>query len=145
MRTTHVKASDTDQRWYLFDASEHILGRMAAEIATKLIGKDRPTYTPSEGGNTHVVVVNAAKARFTGAKDDQKEYQTYSGYPGGQYVWPLATLRDRRPKDIVTLAVRRMLPKNRLGHDLLRNLKVYADGEHPHAAQKPEKVEPTLS
>lgn len=145
MRTTHVKASDTEARWFLYDASEHVLGRMAAEIATRLIGKDRPTYTPSETGNTHVVVVNAGKARFTGTKDWNKEYQTYSGYPGGQHVWPLAELRERRPKDIVTLAVRRMLPKNRLGHQLLRNLKVYGEGEHPHAAQQPQKVEPTLS
>lgn len=145
MRTTHVKASDTDERWFLYDASEHVLGRMATEIATRLIGKDRPTYTPSETGNTHVVVVNAAKARLTGRKGETKEYQTYSGYPGGRYLWPLEVVRERRPADIVTLAVRRMLPKNRLGHRLLSNLKVYGDGEHPHAAQKPVKVEPTLS
>ncbi len=145
MRTTHVKASDTDERWFLYDASEHVLGRMAAEIATRLIGKDRPTYTPSETGNTHVVVVNAAKARVSGRKDDQKEYQTYTGYPGGRQLWPLAIVRQRRAKDIVELAVRRMLPKNRLGHRLLKNLKVYGEGEHPHAAQQPVAVKATLS
>ena len=145
MRTSHVKASETEERWYLYDATEHVLGRMAAEIATRLQGKDRPTFTPSEPGNTHVVVVNSAKARFTGNKDEQKEYQTYSGYPGGRYVWPLDTVRERRPRDIVTLAVRRMLPKNRRGHALLGNLKVYGEGEHPHTAQQPVKVESTLS
>jgi large subunit ribosomal protein L13 len=145
MRTSHVKASETEERWFLYDASEHTLGRMAAQIATRLQGKDRPTYTPSEPGNTHVVVVNSGKARFSGAKDKNKEYQTYSGYPGGRNVWPLAIVRERRPKDIVTLAVRRMLPKTRLGHVLLGNLKVYGEGEHPHAAQQPVKVESTLS
>jgi large subunit ribosomal protein L13 len=145
MRTSHVKATDTQERWFLFDASEHVLGRMAADIATRLQGKDRPTYTPSEPGNTHVVVVNAARARFTGTKDLVKEYQTYSGYPGGRYVRPLSAMRERRPRDIVSLAVRRMLPKNRRGHTLLGNLKVYGDGDHPHAAQKPVKVESTLS
>ena len=145
MRTTHVKASDTDERWYLYDASEHVLGRMAAEIAMRLQGKDRPTWTPSETGNTHVVVVNAGRAVVTGDKNDRKEYQTYSGYPGGQHVWPLAELRERRPRDIVTLAVRRMLPKTRLGARMLKNLKVYGESEHPHTAQNPQKVETTLS
>ena len=97
MRTSHVKASDTEERWFEYDASEHILGRMATKIATQLMGKDRPTWTPSEHGNTHVVVVNAGRARLTGKKDGQKEYQTYSGYPGGQYIWPLETLRERSP------------------------------------------------
>jgi len=145
MRTTHVKASDTEERWFEYDASEHTLGRMAAKIAFQLMGKDRPTWTPSEHGNTHVVVINSGKARFTGKKDEQKEYQTYSGYPGGQYIWPLEVIRERRPRDIVTLAVKRMLPKGRLGARILKNLKVYGENEHPHGAQQPQKVEATLS
>ncbi len=125
----------------LYDASEHILGRMAVRIAMQLMGKDRPTYTPSELPGTHVVVVNAGQARVTGRKELQKEYRHYSGYPGGLKSVPLEEMRKRRPEDIVTLAVRRMLPKNRLGHDMLRRLKVYRGSEHPHTAQKPEKVE----
>jgi len=145
MRTSHVKASDTEERWFVYDASEHILGRMATKIATQLMGKDRPTWTPSEHGNTHVVVINAGKARLTGKKDGQKEYQTYSGYPGGQYIWPIEVLRERRPRDIVELAVKRMLPKGRLGARIFKNLKVYGESEHPHSAQQPTKVEATLS
>ena len=141
MRTTHVKAADVDERWFLFDASQHHLGRMATRIATVLIGKDRPTYTPSEHGATHVVVINSAKAQMTGAKNSGKEYQHYTGYPGGRRVLSADEIRERRPNDIVTLAVRRMLPKNRLGKKMLSHLKVYADGEHPHSAQQPQLVE----
>jgi large subunit ribosomal protein L13 len=141
MRTTHVKAADVEDRWLLFDASQHHLGRMAAKIATALIGKDRPTYTPSEHGGTHVVVINSAKAVMTGSKGSEKEYQHYTGYPGGRRVLSADVIRERRPNDIVTLAVRRMLPKNRLGKTMLSNLKVYADAEHPHSAQKPQLVE----
>lgn len=141
MRTTHVKAADVEDRWLLFDASQHPLGRMAARIARSLIGKDRPTYTPSEHGGTHVVVINAERARMSGHKNAEKTYQTYSGYPGGRRVIPIERVRERRPADIVLLAVRRMLPKNRLGREMLRHLKVYAGGEHPHQAQMPVRVE----
>jgi len=144
MRTTHVKASDTEERWFVYDASEHVLGRMAARIATQLQGKDRPTYTPSETGNTHVVVVNAGQAVVSGKKSLQKEYQAYSGYPGGRHVASFEDVRTRKPRDIVKLAVRRMLPKNRLGHRLLKNLKIYGEAEHPHGAQRPTKVEATI-
>ncbi len=145
MRTPHVKASDTEERWFLYDASQHVLGHMAAQIAMRLQGKDRPSWTPSEHGNTHVVVVNSAKARLTGKKDEQKQYVTFSGYAGGRRLWPIEIVRQRRPADIVRLAVRRMLPKSRLGHRMLAHLKVYGDGDHPHSAQKPVKVEPPLS
>jgi len=140
-RTTHVRGVNQEERWYVYDASEHVLGRMAVKIATQLTGKDRPDYTPSELSNTHVVVVNAEKAVVTGKKNEQKEYASYTGYPGGRRVRPLVDMRTTRPIDIVRLAVRRMLPKNRLGRDMLRHLKVYAGAEHPHAAQKPVKVE----
>lgn len=140
MRTTHVRAADVDERWLLFDASQHNLGRMAAKIATALIGKDRPTYTPSEHGATHVVVVNSAKAVMTGSKNSEKEYQHYTGYPNGRRVLTTDDLRVRRPNDIITLAVRRMLPKNKLGKTMLSHLKVYSGADHPHSAQKPEPV-----
>ena len=141
MRSTHVKASEVQDRWLLFDASKHQLGRMAAKIAHSLIGKDRPTYTPSEHGATHVVVINADRARFSGKKLETKTYQHYSGYPGGRKVVAIDRVRERRPADIVRLAVRRMLPKNNLGRTMLRHLKVYAGGEHPHQAQQPVQVE----
>ena len=147
MKTTHVKASDVEDRWYLYDASEHTLGHMASRIAVQLMGKDRSTYTPSELCGAHVVVINAEKAHLTGRKNEQKAYQRYSGYPGGRRVIDLEHVRAHKPEDVVTLAVRRMLPKTRLGRHMLRRLKVYAgtDARDRHAAQKPTRVEPTLS
>lgn len=141
MRTTHVKASDVEERWLLFDASKHNLGRLAARIATSLQGKDRPTYTPSEHGATHIVVINSATSRLTAKKQSDKEYQYYTGYPGGRRTLTTDDMRERRPNDIVTLAVRRMLPKNKLGKKMLSHLKVYPGTEHPHGAQKPVLVE----
>jgi large subunit ribosomal protein L13 len=140
MKTTQVHAAE--ERWLLFDASEHVLGRLAVRIARALMGKDRPEYTPSELSNTHVVVVNGAQPRLTGAKAQTKSYAHYTLYAGGYKVVGIDRMRERRPHDIVKLAVRRMLPKNRLGRRMLRNLKVYAGGEHPHTAQKPLRVEP---
>jgi len=141
MNTSHIRAQDVQESWYVYDASEHVLGRMAADIATRLMGKDRPEYTASELTGAHVVVVNAEKIRLTGKKADVKVYPKYSGYPGGLYLHHIDTVKQRRPHEIVKLAVRRMLPKTRLGKDMLSRLKVYAGTEHPHTAQKPEKVE----
>ncbi|MHC4377820.1 MAG: 50S ribosomal protein L13 [Planctomycetota bacterium] len=140
MRTSHVRAADLPERWLLFDASKEPVGRMASKIAVHLMGKDRPEYTPSELCGAHVVVINAEQAVFTGKKEEQKSYPFYSGYPGGLNEIDLPTMRERRPADVVTLAVRRMLPKNRLGRQMLARLKVYAGEEHPHTAQKPEAV-----
>ena len=144
MKTSHIRAADVEERWYIFDASEFTLGRMASDIAMRLMGKDRPTYTPSELSGAHVVVINAEKAVVTGKKETDKEYQRYSGYPGGLYIRNLETLRERKPNDIVKLAVRRMLPKNRLGKNMLSRMKVYSGTEHPHSAQSPQKVEKLL-
>jgi large subunit ribosomal protein L13 len=138
MTTTHVRAAELEERWLLFDASEQPLGRMAARIAQHLMGKDRPTYTPSELTGAHVVVIHAEKAVLTGRKAEQKSYQFYSGYPGGLKEIPFERMRERRPADLVTLAVKRMLPKTRLGRQMLKRLKVYAGAEHPHGAQRPE-------
>ncbi|MFT6831769.1 MAG: large subunit ribosomal protein L13 [Planctomycetota bacterium] len=141
MTTTHVRRQDTEERWLLYDASEHNLGRMAAHIAMALQGKDRPTWTPSERTGAHVVVINGAKPRLTGKKGTDKIYRHYSGFPNGQKYVAIEKVAERRPADIVTLAVRRMLPKTRLGRDMLRCLKVYGTDEHPHTAQSPVKVE----
>jgi len=144
MKSSHIRAKDTEERWYLYDASEHILGHLASEIAMRLMGKDRPQYTPSELGGAHVVVVNGGQVRMTGKKLETKEYQKYSGYPGGLYRHSLDRVRERRPQDIVKLAVRRMLPKTRLGKSMPSRLKVYAGEDHPHTAQQPSKVEALL-
>ena len=141
MTTTHVRAQDTEERWLLYDASKFPLGRMAAAIAMNLMGKDRPTYTPSERGGAHVVVINGEQVQLSGTKTDDKLYKHYTGYPSGLREVPLEKVKEKRPREIVTLAVRRMLPKNRLGHDMLRSLKVYAGKDHPHAAQSPVEVQ----
>lgn len=140
MRTSHVRAADLPERWLLFDASKEPVGRMASKIAFHLMGKDRPEYTPSELSGAHVVVINAQATVFTGKKEEQKRYPFYSGYPGGLHEIDVPTMRERRPSDLVTLAVRRMLPKTRLGRQMLSRLKVYPGDEHPHIAQQPEAV-----
>lgn len=140
MKSTYVRASQVSERWLLYDASEHPLGRMASQIAMQLMGKDRPTFTPSQLTGAHVVVVNAEKARTTGKKAAVKIYPHYTRYAGGLKQVPMQRVRERRPADIVALAVRRMLPKTKLGADMLRRLKVYAGSDHPHTAQKPTKV-----
>ena len=141
MTTTHVRARDLEERWLLYDASEHRLGHMAAAIAMNLMGKDRPTYTASERCGAHVVVINGARPLLSGKKNEQKLYKHYTGYTDGLREIPIDKVREKRPESIVTLAVRRMLPKNRLGRDMLRDLKVYAGVEHPHGPRRPQKVE----
>ena len=144
MKTTLVRGTDVTERWLLYDASEHTLGRMAAEIAMSLMGKDRPEYTPSELTGAFVVVINSEKARVSGAgkKESMSTYPHFTGYAGGLVHVALSDMRERRPNDIVKLAVRRMLPKNKLAFRMLKRLKVYAGSDHPHAAQRPVKVEP---
>jgi len=141
MKSSYIRATDAEERWYVYDASQHVLGRMAAKIAMQLQGKDRPQYTPNELTGAHVVVINAEKVVMTGKKLETQTYRRYSGYAGGLYLHTLASLKERRPHDIVKLAVRRMLPKTTLGAKMLSRLKVYAGTEHPHTAQKPIPVE----
>jgi large subunit ribosomal protein L13 len=143
MKTSHVRAADVEERWLLYDASEHTLGRMATEIAQALMGKDRPTWTPSELTGAHVVVINSRDVRTTGNKAETKTYPHYTRYAGGLKEVAMADVLARRPNDVVTLAVRRMLPKTRLGHRMLKRLKVYPGAEHPHTAQGPVRVEPS--
>ena len=141
MKTTPLaKPGEIAPRWVLVDARKETLGRAATHIARLLQGKDRPTWTPHVDTGAFVVVVNAAEVGVSGKKDTDKVYQWYTGYPGGRKTRSLGHMRQQRPEDIVRVAVRRMLPKSRLGRKMLGKLKVYAGPEHPHGAQKPEPV-----
>jgi len=128
------------RRWFLIDAGEQVLGRVATEAARLLRGKGKPSFTPHVDCGDFVVVVNAAKVRLTGRKLQQKMYYRHSGFPGGIRGMTAEEMRARHPERLVRLAVEGMLPKNRLGRRLAGKLKVYADAEHPHAAQQPVSV-----
>lgn len=130
-----------NRRWYAVDAQDRILGRMAAEIAVLLMGKDRPDYTPHVDTGAYVVVINAKKVRLTGNKVKQKQYERYSGYSGGLKKRSVGEMMDKHPEDIIRLAVRGMLPRGPLGRQILRKLKIYAGAEHPHTYHKPEMIE----
>jgi large subunit ribosomal protein L13 len=134
----HVSADD---RWHVIDADSQVLGRIATAAARLLQGKHKPTYTPFIDTGDHVVVVNAAKVKLTGRKEDQKIYRRHSGYEGGLREERARLLRQRRPERLIEEAVRGMLPKTTLGEAMYRKLKVYAGADHPHAAQKPSKLE----
>jgi large subunit ribosomal protein L13 len=135
--TYMAKPKELGQTWYVIDADGQVLGRLASEVASVLRGKRRPTFTPSVDTGEHVIVVNAAKVRVTGDKLEQKVYYRHSGYPGGLKERRLKDLLREHPERVIEHAVRGMLPKNRLGRQLFKKLKVYAGAEHPHAAQKP--------
>jgi large subunit ribosomal protein L13 len=140
MNTYMAKQGDIEQKWLLVDATEKIVGRLASEIATILMGKHRPTYTPHVDTGDYVVVVNVENIRFTGNKWKDKKYAWYTGYPRQRTV-SAEVRRERKPEMILTEAVRRMLPKNKLGRAMLSKLKVYAGPNHPHTAQQPEPTE----
>lgn len=135
-----AKPDSIEKKWFLADAEGEVLGRMAVQIATILMGKHSPNYTPHVDTGDFVIVVNANKVKVTGRKEEKKLYYTYSGYPGGLKSMNLAEKRKRHPEEVVTLAVRRMLPKNKLGRQMLKKLKVYSGAEHPHGAQAPETL-----
>lgn len=136
-----AKKGQAQRKWFLVDAQGAILGRMAAKIAPILMGKKEPTYTPHVDGGDYVIVVNAEKVRVTGKKAQQKEYDHYTLYPGGRRVVSFADMMVRKPEKVIELAVRRMLPKNRLGRKMYTRLKVYRGPDHQQQAQKPEKIE----
>jgi len=140
MKTYVAKKGQVDQKWLHVDAADKILGRLAVRIATVLMGKHRPIYTPHVDTGDFVVVTNASKVRVTGKKMDDKEYQTYSGYPSGQKRTTLRVMLRKKPTQVLRLAVRRMLPKGALGNKMLTKLKIYAGPDHPHAAQNPEEM-----
>jgi large subunit ribosomal protein L13 len=132
------------RKWWVVDVADLTVGRAASQVASILKGKHKPSYTPSLDVGDFVVVVNAEKVRFTGKKETDKLYFTHTMYPGGAKLTPPQKLRERHPDAIFLNAVRRMLPRSALGRDMMRKLKVYAGGEHPHVAQKPEKLQLSL-
>lgn len=141
MKTFIPSVDSNKQDWYLVDLKGATLGRVAVKVADLLRGKNRPIFTPHLDTGAHVVVINAADVRVTGNKMQTREYYRYSGYPGGLKTLTMAEMMQRRPEEVFRLAVRRMLPKNRLGRKIYKKLHVYAGSEHPHKAQKPEKLE----
>ncbi|MCD6462282.1 MAG: 50S ribosomal protein L13 [Thermotogae bacterium] len=140
-KTYFAKPDEVEKKWYVVDVSGKVLGRAATRIAGILMGKTKPQYTPHVDVGDYVIVVNAEKVELTGKKWDQKVYYRHSGYPGGLKAIKARDLLNKHPERLIKLAVKRMLPKNKLGRKMLKKLKVYAGPEHPHAAQKPEKIE----
>lgn len=133
--------TEWDREWWVVDARGQTLGRLAARIARVLMGKHKPIYTPHVDVGDYVIVVNAAEVEVTGKKRDEKRYQNYSGYPGGLRSRPFNEVIQKRPTEPVYEAVRRMLPKTKLGDRMLKKLRVYADDEHPHQQQNPQPLE----
>jgi large subunit ribosomal protein L13 len=140
MTTYMAKPGEVEQKWHVVDATDKVVGRLASEIAVLLMGKHRATYTPHVDTGDYVVVVNAEKVKFSGKKWEQKEYRWTTGYPGQRSVKASVRL-ERHPERILTEAVRRMLPKNKLAYKMLTKLKVYAGASHPHQAQNPQPLE----
>jgi large subunit ribosomal protein L13 len=144
MKTYTVKAGEIQRDWYVVDAKDQVLGRLATEIAHVLRGKHKPTFSPHLDVGDFVVVINAAEVRLTGKKAEQKEYFRHSGYMGGERFIPFRRMIERHPERVIRLAVKGMLPKNTLGRHMLRKLKVYAGPEHPHEPQQPQPFETRL-
>jgi large subunit ribosomal protein L13 len=141
---TYLPKVDPDQRkWHVINAEGAVLGRLAVGIADLLRGKNKPVFTPHLDAGDFVVVINAEKVVVTGNKETDKTFMTYSGWKGGERYRTVAEVRAKHPERLITHAVKGMLPKNRLGAQLLRKLKVYSGNEHPHAAQRPTALEPT--
>jgi large subunit ribosomal protein L13 len=140
MKTHTVKAADVEQRWYVVDAADRPLGRLATHVASVLRGKHHPQFSPHLSLGDHVIVVNAEKIHLSGNKRTGKRYYRYSGYPSGLKVRTLQEMMDKDITKVVRLAVKGMLPGNRLGRKLLKHLRVYAGPEHPHQAQQPTEI-----
>src|SRR3954470_18710088 len=143
MTTYMAKKGQVPQKWYLIDATDQVVGRLAVQIATILRGKHRPEYTPHVDTGEFVIVVNASRLRFTGKKLQTKMYRWYTGYPGGLREVAARDLIQTRPERILLEAVRRMVPRNRLGRQQMTKLKVYAGPTHPHQAQQPQEFKLT--
>ncbi len=139
MATYMAKEGQVPQRWHLIDATDQVVGRLAVQIATLLRGKHRPEYTPHTDTGDFVIVINAEKVRFTGKKWDTQTYQAYSHYPGGLKVLTARDLLSKRPQRILLEAVKRMVPRNRLGRQQMSKLKIYTGPSHPHQAQQPQE------
>lgn len=141
MRTVSAKESEVERNWYVVDATDQSLGRLASKVASVLRGKHRPDFTPHADAGDFVVVINAEKVKLTGKKLTDKRWYHHSGYPGGLYSEAYGDLLERKPAFVIEKAVKGMLPKTSLGRKCFRKLKVYAGPTHPHAAQKPQPYE----
>ena len=141
MTTLSISPADVTRQWRLVDASDCVLGRLASRVATVLRGKDKPEYTPHVDVGDFVVIVNAEKVRVTGNKREDKIYHRHSGYPGGIKSMSFRSMQERVPERIIELAVKGMLPRNPLGRQMARKLKVYSGPEHPHQAQQPQPMD----
>ncbi len=139
-RTYFAKPGEIEAKWYIVDATDQVLGRLAAKVAVILQGKHKATYTPHVDTGDFVIIINAEKVRVTGNKAAVLEYDTYTRYPGGRKVYSFEEMRSKHADRLVGLAVRRMLPKNRLGRHQFKKLKVYPGAEHPHSAQQPTEL-----
>jgi large subunit ribosomal protein L13 len=140
MSTYMPKPGEVAANWHVVDATDQVLGRLAARVSIILQGKHKPTYTPHVDTGDFVVVVNADKVRVTGRKAEVLEYDTYSRYPGGRHVYSFRTMQEKHPEKLIELAVRRMLPKSKMGRNILGKLKIYRGPQHPHAAQQPKEL-----
>ncbi len=140
MSTFMANAATVQPKWYVIDATDLVVGRLAVSIANLLRGKLKPDYTPHCDTGDFVVVVNAEKVQFTGTKWDKKSYQDYSHYTGGQKITPAKEMLTRKPEEIIFRAVKRMMPRGPLGYKQLTKLKIYKGGQHPHQAQQPQEL-----
>lgn len=139
MKSYIAKPAEVERKWYVIDAEDKTLGKIASEVASILRGKKKPIYTPHVDTGDYVIVINAEKVRVTGKKEEQKIYKSHSGYPGGLKETTLRELRAKKPEEIIRHAVKGMMPKGKLGRQMFKKLKVYAGPEHPHTAQNPEE------
>jgi len=142
MKTYLPKVDLNQRKWHVIDANGAVLGRLAAQVADILRGKNKPTFTPHLDAGDFVVVINAEKVAVTGKKETQKQFMTYSGWKGGERYRTVAEIRAKHPEKLITHAVKGMVPKNRLGRVLMTKLKVYKGSEHPHSAQQPTPLAP---
>lgn len=140
-KTVSANKDTVQKEWVIVDATDQVLGRLVSRIAMMLRGKHKPSFTPHVDCGDNVIVINAEKVKLTGNKGEQREYVRHTGYPGGQRTEKVNNLLSRRPEAVIERAVKGMLPKNRLGSELFRNLHVYVGGEHPHEAQQPKTVD----
>jgi len=140
LKTVSTRAQDVVHDWYIVDASQYTLGRLAAALAHRLRGKHKPQYTPHVDTGDYIVVVNAEQVQVTGRKETDKIYYRHTGYPGGIKSRTLEEMREKRPEQIIQRAVKGMLPRNPLGRQVARKLKVYRGSEHPHTAQQPREL-----
>ncbi|RJX32984.1 MAG: 50S ribosomal protein L13 [Oxalobacter sp.] len=141
MKTFSAKGHEVQREWFVIDATDKILGRVASEVARRLRGKHKPEFTPHVDTGDFIIVVNASKLRVTGTKDNDKKYYRHTGYPGGIKETTFQKMQERFPGRALEKAVKGMLPKGPLGYAMIKKLKVYADGTHPHTAQQPKALE----